>query len=272
MPALTPQITLTATLKDFSGVNNGSIANPSKIRIALCNFGPYLARVPGTCIIDKPGPNDILCDGTSWPKSIPLWGNDVIKPAGTFYAISILDDRNNVLQTGIYQFAGTGTIDLADAPQVIPGTGPLPYMYGEEPAGAYPGTIYTLTKIYANGIVLFYNAGFLNPDQYTVLGSVITLHFTTQVGDSLYALGMTNDPGGGGTGTPTGVWKFEVPLLSPAGGNFTIPHGLGTTPTCVLIQMTSLGAIVFQPTRYDATNLYLQASAGGLTGFAEVFF
>jgi len=36
--------------------------------------------------------------------------------------------------------------------------------------------------------------------------------------------------------------------------------------------MTSLGAIVFQPTRYDATNLYLQASAGGLTGFAEVFF
>jgi hypothetical protein len=55
-------------------------------------------------------------------------------------------------------------------------------------------------------------------------------------------------------------------------GNFTVQHYLGRTPKGVALQMTSDGAIWFQsPTMYDATNLYLVASAGAITGKAVVW-
>jgi hypothetical protein len=63
----------------------------------------------------------------------------------------------------------------------------------------------------------------------------------------------------------------EIALAPGAGGNFSVAHGLGSTPGLVLIQMTSGGAIWFQTTRYDATNINLVASDAGLTGYAIVF-
>jgi hypothetical protein len=72
-----------------------------------------------------------------------------------------------------------------------------------------------------------------------------------------------------GSGLPTPI---EIALAPGAPGNFSVAHGLGATPKLVLVQMTSGGAIWFQPaTRYDATNLYLVASDGGLTGYAEIW-
>lgn len=115
MPA-TPLITLTATLDDISGVAVGSVANPSRLRIALCGFGPTLPRIAGTAMVAKPGPFDYLSTGS--PLSIPLWGNDVITPANTYYQITVLDEKLNILQTGMYQFSGSGTIDLSVAPQL----------------------------------------------------------------------------------------------------------------------------------------------------------
>ncbi len=64
----------------------------------------------------------------------------------------------------------------------------------------------------------------------------------------------------------------RVPLAPTAAGNFTVPHWLGRAPLGVVIQMTSSGSIWFQATTaYDATNLYLVASAGGITGQAQVW-
>lgn len=63
----------------------------------------------------------------------------------------------------------------------------------------------------------------------------------------------------------------EIALSPSSPGNFTIAHGLGAAPRLVLIQMTSGGAIWFQSTRYDATNIYLVASDAGVTGFAEAW-
>jgi len=58
-----------------------------------------------------------------------------------------------------------------------------------------------------------------------------------------------------------------VSVASSAAGNFTVPHLLGRVPVCAVIQMTSGGAIWFQsPTSYDGTDLYLVASAPGVTG------
>jgi hypothetical protein len=64
----------------------------------------------------------------------------------------------------------------------------------------------------------------------------------------------------------------EVALAPSSPNNFTVAHGLGVTPTSAAIQMKSGGQIWFQsPTRFDATNLYLVASDGGVTANAVLF-
>ena len=67
--------------------------------------------------------------------------------------------------------------------------------------------------------------------------------------------------------------SVTIIALSPsAPGNFTVAHGIAGGPSFLPpIVMTSLGVIVYQsPIAYDATNLYLEASAGGITGVAEI--
>ncbi len=64
---------------------------------------------------------------------------------------------------------------------------------------------------------------------------------------------------------------LEIELLPTDGAPFAIPHGLGHTPCLVLIQMATDGEIWFQPMRYDSTNIYLQASSGGITGYAQIW-
>lgn len=63
----------------------------------------------------------------------------------------------------------------------------------------------------------------------------------------------------------------KVALTPSVGGNFTVAHGLGNVPKVVMIRMTSGGAIWLQSTPYDAVNLYLVASDGGITGEADVW-
>ena len=116
---LTPQITLTATLQDVSGAEAGSVSSPAILRIALAGFGLTLPCIPGTSNIVKVGPQDFLDNG-SGQISVTLWGNDVINPASTYYAITLLDGDGNILQTGAYRFTGTLNIDLSNAPQIYP--------------------------------------------------------------------------------------------------------------------------------------------------------
>lgn len=118
--ATTPGITLTATLDDISGAAAGTAANPSKMIIALAGYGPTLPRIVGTAMIAKTGPFAVYSTGGQ--ISIQLWGNDALFPAGTYYAITILDGDDNVVQCGAYQFVGSETIDLSNAPQIYPTT------------------------------------------------------------------------------------------------------------------------------------------------------
>ena len=122
MPAPTPQITLTATLIDFSGVAIGTAANPAYLRISLAGYGQRPPEVPGAGSIAKVAswPGDFPFTGTM--LTIPLWGNDVIVPGPdvTYYAISVLDTNKNVLQTACYRFDGTQTIDLSNAVPIVP--------------------------------------------------------------------------------------------------------------------------------------------------------
>ncbi len=117
MPAI-PEITLTANLQDVSGSTAGSTASPAVLRVALCGFGLTLPCIQGTSNIAQPGPEDFYDSGNG--IQIKLWGNDVIFPAGTYYAITLLDGDGNILQCGAYRFTGAETIDLSNAPQIYP--------------------------------------------------------------------------------------------------------------------------------------------------------
>ena len=120
--ALTPQITLTATLLNYSGNALGSAGSPAYLRIALCGFGQSLPRVSGTAMIGSIAswPGDISYTGTA--LSIKLWGNDVITPGPgtTYYSIAVLDANRNIIQSGAYQFSGTQTVDLSTATPYFP--------------------------------------------------------------------------------------------------------------------------------------------------------
>jgi hypothetical protein len=177
LTSLTPQITLTATLQDVSGNAAGNAASPAVLRIALCGFGLVLPCIVGTSNIAQPGPEDFYDTGGG--IDIKLWGNDVINPLGTYYAITILDGDGNILQCGSYQFTGTQTIDLSSAPQIVP-TNSILYAGC---SGAVPGRTYT-----APGVVVMalYNGNTLRPGiDYSLSngGTQINLTFTTQAGE-----------------------------------------------------------------------------------------
>jgi hypothetical protein len=64
----------------------------------------------------------------------------------------------------------------------------------------------------------------------------------------------------------------RISVTAPAAGNFSVTHSLGRVPLGALIYLTSGGALWFQsPTMFDATNLFLIASAAGLTAQVELW-
>jgi hypothetical protein len=56
----------------------------------------------------------------------------------------------------------------------------------------------------------------------------------------------------------------QIALAPGAAGNFTVQHFLGRKPAGVVIQLASNAAIWFQTPAYDATSLFLSASAAGI--------
>lgn len=104
----TPNITLTATLQDVSGATDTGAA----VIITLCNFKNLLPRIAGTSMVAAITKKVVVTGGA---VSLQLWGNDQITPSGTYYAVSVVDDKNNVVQSGIYEFTGSGTFDLSTA-------------------------------------------------------------------------------------------------------------------------------------------------------------
>lgn len=75
------------------------------------------------------------------------------------------------------------------------------------------------------------------------------------------------NPGSGGSSVAVSI----IPLAPGSPGNFTVAHNLGVVPAFLIVQMESGGEIWEQAVPFDATNLYLTASDGGITGFAAVW-
>lgn len=190
--ALTPQITLTANLESIVG----AAAVGGYLRVTLCGYGPQPPAVPGTCMLANAGvPQLVGPQIDSTPISVELFGNDVITPANTFYEVSVLDQNQDVIQSAIYQFNGSGTTDLADAQPILPpygyDLGDLQYLEctgsgsnfvapGRVIAPAYNGILLPL------GLALPTLSYTLATDQVT-----ITLNFSTEMGDRIDALCVT---------------------------------------------------------------------------------
>jgi hypothetical protein len=177
---LTPAITLTATLDDLTGAAAGSLANPAKLRICLCGFGPTLPRISGTAMLAKVGPFDIF--STGGVISTLIWGNDVITPSGTYYSIEILDGEDNVVQCGAFEFLflNGATQDLSSATQIVQ---PLPpqifNLTTQVLIGNLPGTVFTIpTPLLGTSLVaLFYRGVFYGAANYTVNAQTVTMNF-----------------------------------------------------------------------------------------------
>jgi hypothetical protein len=194
---LTPAITLTATLDDLVGAAAGSTANPAKLRICLCGFGPVLPRIAGTAMLAKVGPFDLFSTGAA--ISTLIWGNDVITPSGTYYAIEILDGKDNVVQCGTYVFTGGGTQDLSSAPQIV--ASPVPQAFGfvaNACTGTTPGTVFTVpTPIWGGSLFGVFYRGSFYPATYgatvnfTLMGQTLTMGFVcTEVPIAVYVQGL----------------------------------------------------------------------------------
>lgn len=80
-----------------------------------------------------------------------------------------------------------------------------------------------------------------------------------------------NDTLGPGAGNASQAASTEaLQVTAPAGGNFSVPHGLSAAPLWISILMTSGGAIWAQTPAFDATNIYLSASDVGVTAQVTV--
>jgi hypothetical protein len=177
---LTPQITLTATLADITGVDAGTAANPARLLIQLCGFGLTLPNIPGTQTLARIG--EYFQDTGSGISTL-LWGNDVITPTGdTYYAITVFDGEGNVVQSGAYQFTGSGTIDLSAASQILPPPAPpagATFAWSEVPSGTIDGTNPTFTLAHgpnpANSLQFYKNGTRMTAGiAFTLSGAVIT--------------------------------------------------------------------------------------------------
>ena len=198
MPA-TPNITLTATLLDYSGNIIGSAIQPAWLRIGLCGFGPVLPSIPGTGNITKITSwfLDVPFVGTA--LSVKLWGNDQVNPSGTYYAISVLDQQKNIIQTGIYQFTGTQTIDLSSAAQIVQPMAPQLFSFvAKACTGTTPGTVFTVpTPVYGGALFgvfyrgVFYPATYGSTTNFTLTGQTLTMSFAcTEVPIAVYIQGL----------------------------------------------------------------------------------
>ena len=189
----TPNITLTATLDDLTGAAAGSTANPAKLRITLCGFGPVLPRITGTAMLARTGPFAVYSTGAV--ISTPIWGNDQITPSGTVYSIEVLDGEDNVVQCGAYVLTGTGAQDLSSLVQVLPQAGPQMFsMVRNRLTGTVPGNVFTVpTPVWGTSVLSVDYKGLLQrpptdpaPD-YSLAGQTITMNFAcTQVPYATY--------------------------------------------------------------------------------------
>ena len=215
---LTPQITLTATLDDYSGAALGSTASPAYLRIALCGYGNALPRIAGTAMVAKVAswPADIPYTGTA--LSIPLWGNDVITPDGTYYAISVLDAGRNVIQSASYKLIGTGSFDLSSLTPYFPPPPTPPTITGTVVTVPFSATPTFNCATVRNWIIEF---------EITLTGNVVSSMVTNASAGQIVVFAIIQNSAGGYTFTWPTLVKNPTVINAAANSRTVQPFYVG---------------------------------------------
>ena len=189
-PLPVPLAVLTVTLQSVAG----STSVGAKLRITLAGYGSTAPTIVNSLVMGAIGGTyTIPASGT---LSVPLYGNDVLSPAGTYYCVQMLDPKGNVLAATNYKLVGSGELDVSNllpydptlsegifyvatlnnrgpqGPQGLPG-GLAGTMVPQVPAGAIDGVnlTYQLSSA-ASYLFLFRNGVFQRPGvDYTFQGS-----------------------------------------------------------------------------------------------------
>lgn len=182
-------VTLNTNLR---GILGGTILG--YVRVTLCGIGPYVPAIAGTGMVADAGIPRLAGPGSA--ITLTLWGNDQITPDSTFYCVEVLDENEDVIQAGNYQFlTGDSPYDLSTAEQIIDPYGfSLPDLAFRPCTGAIPGEVFVapgrIVALAYNGVLL--REGLSTPNlSYVVTGQDFTtavLNFNTETEDRIDAI------------------------------------------------------------------------------------
>lgn len=84
-----------------------------QVEVMLCGYGSRVPRVNGTGLVARITDTADIPVDSSGAFTFNVYGNDLISPAGTYYAVTIRDDNGDIAQINAYRFLSTTpTYDL----------------------------------------------------------------------------------------------------------------------------------------------------------------
>ena len=216
----TPQITLRIPLTDLFG----NALQAAAVSVQLAGYGSAIPQVAGTALLASTYATQQV-PSAAGVVQVPVWGNDQIVPAGTYYAIQVADTYGNVMQCNAYSITGAArTVDVSTLTPIS--FQPKPVSAGvvaiaaalsiPKPVQEMPGVQmgfssttgqpttslvlageprYNSLSLYRNGVLMvpYYllsleAAGtFAQQPDYTLNGAVATLRDPALPGDNFYA-------------------------------------------------------------------------------------
>lgn len=100
------------------------------VNVQLCGYGSQVPRINGVALVGQITTQNIEA-GADGTFTFSVAGNDSISPAGTYYAVTVLDANGDIAQTNAYLFLSTTSsydltlIDPYDPNQPPPPLPPL---------------------------------------------------------------------------------------------------------------------------------------------------
>ena len=179
----------------------GTPSESGSIIISLCGYGSQTPAAGGGTIvrlsyeIDPSNPSD-----TTWAAVVP--GNDVIRPAGTYYTLTYRDSNGDIAQTQAYIFADSGSYDMDFATPFDPSLGP--------PPSPIPPALLNLLEVVAYSATPVFSGAAYPSWEITLTGNASPT-FSGLVDGNLYTIIVIQD----GTGGHAFNWPANVHNATP---------------------------------------------------------
>jgi hypothetical protein len=199
--------TVTGNLKTSS-----TVPVQGGVEVMLCGYGSRVPRVNSVGLIARITDSADIPVGADGTFSFQVYGNDLIAPAGTYYAVTIKDDNGDIAQVNAYRFISTTPnydLDLIDP--YDPNLPPPPL----------PPPITNLLLILAAAANMVFDGSLSTAFKTTLGGNVTAPVFENMAPGNLYTFIIVQDA----TGGYQFIWPANVrnaTLVDPTPGSTTI--------------------------------------------------